>query len=460
MSDTPDNRQSDPAEPRHEHSITAALEMFARGQLTRDQVGELVRRRSRPRGESVQRRWVHDEPYLAAHVVQGQQVLLGTTLCSMAAQLASEEFGVRNLVLVEPVVVPPGASVDVVVQRDDADVSKLVGRFSISGGAQRVTMTAELGDMDDGGRATEPMVVDTFTGTSDRTLSADEIRAVPLLSRAPVLDCVSRVWIRGDEALGRLQLRPEAIAAEGELAVHPALLDGGFVVGGTLVDPAVLTPSDGATWVTMAVRAMRGTGSTLPNACWCRASSVRVTDQLITMDLRFHDDEGRCVLEVDGMTLRRIGGAPTAHRGHWGGPRAALQGVGCVGRDRALLRDRGRATDARHGRGSGRPGQLHGAGGGLRPDDCHDGCSGGRPGSRVVPHLVLRVSHHRRAQRGPGGPARRGPIRSSRSLNGRDPRRPSCPSATGTLRSSGWMDASPVRPTCGPSGSTCVPATT
>lgn len=312
MSDTPDNRQSDPAEPRHEHSITAALEMFARGQLTRDQVGELVRRRSRPRGESVQRRWVHDEPYLAAHVVQGQQVLLGTTLCSMAAQLASEEFGVRNLVLVEPVVVPPGASVDVVVQRDDADVSKLVGRFSISGRAQRVTMTAELGDMDDGGRATEPMVVDTFTGTSDRTLSADEIRAVPLLSRAPVLDCVSRVWIRGDEALGRLQLRPEAIAAEGELAVHPALLDGGFVVGGTLVDPAVLTPSDGSTWVTMAVRAMRGTGSTLPNACWCRASSVRVTDQLITMDLRFHDDEGRCVLEVDGMTLRRIGGAPTS----------------------------------------------------------------------------------------------------------------------------------------------------
>ena len=50
-------------------------------------------------------------------------------------------------------------------------------------------------------------------------------------------------------------------------------------------------------------------------------------------------------------------------------------------------------------------------------------CAKEAVGKAMLTGLTVPLSHHRRAQRGPGGPARRGPIRSSRSLNGRDPRR-------------------------------------
>ena len=134
MRDDLENQKASTTAPQSRTSLSDVLKAFSRGEFTREQVMEVLKGQSAHIDRaSVERRWRHDEPFLAAHIVQGQQVLLGTTLCSMAAQIPVRDvIGLRNLVLIEPVVVPEGRTAEVLVRPDEKDPRKVFGRYSIS----------------------------------------------------------------------------------------------------------------------------------------------------------------------------------------------------------------------------------------------------------------------------------------------------------------------------------------
>ncbi|MBM0279278.1 polyketide synthase dehydratase domain-containing protein, partial [Micromonospora tarensis] len=282
--------------------IRAVLAEFRAGRLSRDEVRALLE--STP--ATVVRSFRYDEPYLRAHQVFGRQVLLGVTHCALAVELTragDTSRHLRGLTFHEPVVLDPGEATEVTVAVAERDGRRVVESRYRAAAASRLSVTAELRD---GDRLAELPTLDLDGLRTGHSRDGGQLAANPLLAREPALRCVEQVWVGDGESLGRLRLTADARAALSGLAVHPVLLDGGFVTGAAAVDEAILLPpGTPGMWIPVAIAAVHGSGP-LPEVCYCRARVRRADAHALTMDLVLADESGRPLLAVDGFTFRHV----------------------------------------------------------------------------------------------------------------------------------------------------------
>jgi acyl transferase domain-containing protein/acyl carrier protein len=144
--------------------------------------------------------------------------------------------------------------------------------------------------------ATEIEPAEFYAGFQARGIDyGPTFRSIASISRGP------------NEAIARLSAA-EAVAQERErYIVHPAFLDAAFqVLGAALSNTSVAAQGD--LFLPVAIGRLQVT-SAVPSEVWSYARLRPVTsDDTLTADLKWFDDEGRTVLEVEGVTVRRARG--------------------------------------------------------------------------------------------------------------------------------------------------------
>ena len=271
-------------------------------------------RRDGPGGEtSFETTLYADDPgWLSGHRVFGEVVAPGALYAAQAlAALAEtgkgaglEDFQIRRPLVLSgeegrTVQVSLGPDGDWRVASREGDGSGTKPRTGLdSGAALRWEVHAE-------GRAGaapagEARGLETMPGAGEE--EAPEVVYRRLAARGieheGVFRCLRRVWRGAEEALGEVELPPEA-GGEG-LGVHPALLDGCFQVLAGLLERG---DRSGA-WLPFGWERLWLRGR-LPERLLCRARMRRREGELREADLDFFGMEGEPLGGVEGFTLRR-----------------------------------------------------------------------------------------------------------------------------------------------------------
>ena len=119
----------------------------------------------------------------------------------------------------------------------------------------------------------------------------------------PLFQGIEQLWKGEGQSLGRLALA-EALVADGDYLLHPALLDACFQVVGAIL----LEGEEKNTYMPVSVDAMRLHGRCGATG-WGHAAVRQVqhgADGVAVADLRLLDESGRIMAEIQGMRLRRV----------------------------------------------------------------------------------------------------------------------------------------------------------
>ncbi|UCH94145.1 MAG: SDR family NAD(P)-dependent oxidoreductase [Candidatus Aminicenantes bacterium] len=270
------------------------------------------------------KKFTYNEPYLRAHILFGQQVLLGVTHCSMAIEAARSfcpgvDHGnreslihIHKFVFHQPVVVYPGEAVEVgiEVEKRESDDDRVFFRniFKKSPGVDfTVSTTGEYVF----GSEYQPCSIDIpgFRDHSDKFISSREIFQKELWQRPGVLQTVGDVYIRGSEVLGEMVLKPGVKDITDPYVVHPVLLDGGFIVSVSDLSDELLHPGDGqGMWIPFMIKDIfvRGPVSGY-DGCVCLGKVVNVNSNALTVDYTIGDETGQVWLAVKEFTFKYAG---------------------------------------------------------------------------------------------------------------------------------------------------------
>lgn len=250
--------------------------------------------------------WVADE-----HRVNGTAVLPGTghlELLLSALRLAAPDettVGLRDVVLLSPLVVPDDAvvTVKVTITEPDARGRRTVRLESDGGHGHGWTAHSEAEVVSDvATRAPARLdlaAVAARCGLDGADPLASPRRHAQLGSR---WDCVVEARLGDGESFGRLALHNGAVHDADAWTTHPGLVDVATALGvllGQWDDPQRLYVPTGYESVTshaplpasVAVHAVRAAAS---------------SDEMLVVDFVVADDDGRVLIEVDGLGLRPI----------------------------------------------------------------------------------------------------------------------------------------------------------
>ena len=258
-------------------------------------------------------------PFLADHCVYGNVVVPAAAYLEMGLAAAAQTLGsgphvVENVVVSEPLVLVPGSErpVQLIVTPQDGE-PKHFQVFSRAGGADseaerwHVHAAGTLRNVAEGDPSgSAPEALSAIRERCSKTIAVagyyDALRESGI-DYGPRFQAIAELWSGQGEALGRLTLPP---ALEGDVdayGLHPVLLDAGFQVLGA-TDAAESQKRDAEhVYLPVGLDRLRGGGR---RPVWAHARTRSETGaETLTADIRFLDEAGELVGEVDGLHLRR-----------------------------------------------------------------------------------------------------------------------------------------------------------
>ncbi|XXX76160.1 type I polyketide synthase [Sorangium sp. So ce134] len=260
-------------------------------------------------------------PYLAEHRVQGQAVFPGAGYVEMALAAAAERWGssepwLEDVTFEQLLVLPAdGQPLMQVVLTDEDDDGAWVQVASRAEDGQRWTRHARA-RLRRGPGLPQPEPANAPEPASASPSALQQRLASPQpaaefyarvrqaqIEYGPAFQGLEQVWSGDGEALGRLRL-PEGLDPQGYL-VHPALLDACLQLS------AALFAGSTDTFVPIGLERVQLRAPT-PTQGWVvatrRAQSGADTGER-RCDVRLVDDQGRPLLALEGLRLRRLEGS-------------------------------------------------------------------------------------------------------------------------------------------------------
>ena len=271
-------------------------------------------------------------PYLADHQVQGSVIFPGAGYIELALAAAGEVFGagahyVENVNLHQALFLDP----------QDAPLVQVVVSPEVGGRSAFQVFHQAKTDPAHGGKPSAGWTLNA-EGSIRRATAADPSLSpksvAPILKSGAALDedldrqectrrllvrgleygpafrCCERTWRSDGEAVSDLRM-PEVVTADVErYHVHPALLDACIQVIGATV-PGDWAPEDsGETFLPVGMRRMRVLGKAhgpLVAHARTRLEDVGPERERVEGDLTLCDEQGRVLLQLEGVQLRRVG---------------------------------------------------------------------------------------------------------------------------------------------------------
>jgi len=271
-------------------------------------------------------------PYLVDHRVRGSMVLPASAYVEMALAAAEQVFGagphaLENVSFQKALFLPEQGTCRVQLVITAGAPGQAAFRLLSHGASANgktglstvhatgtIRLDESMDSAESAGNGTSPAGI---RDRCDHAVSADDhYRAMQArgLQYGPTFQAVEEISRKNGEAIGRLRLHGDLSAELSAYKVHPALLDGCFQVLATMLpDDAPNAGRD--TWLPIGVTRVRLNGSTVGGA-WGHAVIETDHDEpgVLRGDVCLVDEQGRKVLEVSGMSLQRLEGAPTAEK--------------------------------------------------------------------------------------------------------------------------------------------------
>jgi len=264
-------------------------------------------------------------PFLADHRVRGLVIVPGAALLEMASAAAEEVLGpsvLEDVVIQEALVLPPEGAriVQLVVFGEERERRsfRIISLEPVQDGGQDgwrlhasgLARAAGASDGDPGpaalaslrARCADPMDV----GEYYRWLADAGIEL------GPALQGLEELWQGAGEALARIRV-PQATAASPRYGIDPTLLDAGLSTLGA----ALPRRGPGEAYVPMAVesfRRRRRAGASLWSHARLRQGADPGRDVMVA-DVTLLDADGRVVVELVGLQLKRVGDRLLAQSG-------------------------------------------------------------------------------------------------------------------------------------------------
>ncbi len=256
--------------------------------------------------------------YVADHRVQGQVVFPGAGYVEMALAAASEVFGEAPFVLEE-------LSFEWMLALSETQQRRVqVSLVDESG--HRASLSVASHDDEQGNWVRHARATAREAGEEMEQLSEPprltlercptEVSGAEHYARmearhiqyGPAFQGVERIWVGTDEVVGRVRL-PEAAGDASAYRVHPALLDACFQIG------AELLGEGDETFVPVEIAHLHLHHQRSWREAWVRATRSTVAPGAggrATVDLAVIDDEGRLLLQVEGLQAQRLAQAAAA----------------------------------------------------------------------------------------------------------------------------------------------------
>jgi amino acid adenylation domain-containing protein/non-ribosomal peptide synthase protein (TIGR01720 family) len=265
-------------------------------------------------------------PYLRDHRVQGSVVVPGAAYLEMALAAATEVFG-EGIHALENVAFQQAFF----LSDQQAHVVELILSPEVSNRAPFQVFQAPAGGMDprapwishaggticrargeDAAPAPWHANLDEIRAACTEELSQDEsYRRLSErgLDYGPAFQCTRRLWKRRGEVVCRMLLPPLLEADRAKYHIHPALLDTCLqAVAGTIPEEFI-APGSGETYLPTFVK--RLCVYTRPEGeLWAHARLLtdyaKEGNEVLEGDVQLHDAQGHVVLEMTGLTFRRL----------------------------------------------------------------------------------------------------------------------------------------------------------
>ncbi|MFC0039499.1 non-ribosomal peptide synthetase [Actinomadura rayongensis] len=256
-----------------------------------------------------------ENPLVGGHVVYGEPFLPGVGHVELVLEVLARnglplaEAGLRSLVILEPLVVRPGAPVTVTLAGSPAPAGgvRVEVRGRAAGAAEVLHATA----------VAEPSTAGPLPGRLD--LPADAPADIPMdeiyawcrehdLVHSGMMKPTGTVRRTPGSWVAEVRLTEDQRSGAHRFLFHPALFEAGLlgagVAAGMLYDGA---DEPGGLYLPLAFESFRATAP-LGDRCYVEvpADAVHRDDELIRMPLTFFDAEGRPVARLDRFVAKRV----------------------------------------------------------------------------------------------------------------------------------------------------------
>ncbi|MCW5583945.1 MAG: polyketide synthase dehydratase domain-containing protein, partial [Gammaproteobacteria bacterium] len=239
----------------------------------------------------------YNEPYLADHLVQQRQIILGVTYASLALS-HSGISGIKNLLFIEPVAL------------DENNHSITFSLYSNQQGKFQVFS-----------HSNKPIAEGIYLYGSNQPLPSydlqklqqDILRTVEGQSlyqlereviHGPSLQTLMKVYVHTDYCLAELMLT-EAMKQDSRSypIVHPALLDGALVAG--MTSELGFALSDNNIFLPFMIKEIQ-IYQPVPSVCYSFSKRIKQNVEMIEIDFSLLDVNGQVCLTVTGFVCKRL----------------------------------------------------------------------------------------------------------------------------------------------------------
>lgn len=246
-----------------------------------------------------------DMPYILAHTVFDEPVILGVTYIAHFFQwiknngICVEEGCLNNVFFHEPVVVTDRENITFkTTYRNKNSMPVLVESYEKAGKSITVA-TAGYTDKTTVKSLTEDW--NYIVNHADHVVSGDHIYSYKWrydVKYAKVLQSVDKLYLKGDIAVGKLKLQPDISRMPYE--VNPGLLDAAMICGLYAflenVKESYIPYMIKSVWV----------NNTLSDDCYCICKKNTCNDEFLYMDITIIDEEGNRLCVIEDFISKRV----------------------------------------------------------------------------------------------------------------------------------------------------------
>lgn len=247
-------------------------------------------------------------PVLDHHRVFGRAVLPGLAYVDLLYQLAAaglgvdhREFALRKLTIHSPLALDVGAGIDLAFRFEAVEAGWDVGIGTAGAVRQTPFATAQL--RREPIRHEEFLDIPRFVGAASHVVAMDTIYAAARgrgLVHSGLMVASGEVHVLGRDRLVRLLTDDDE--GNAGLLFHPGLID-----GAAMATDSLRGADDTDLYLPLCYDAFT-CSAPLGAECWAliRGDSVRSANDIHTLDIAFHDADGRQIAALDGITSKRV----------------------------------------------------------------------------------------------------------------------------------------------------------
>ena len=260
----------------------------------------------------------NDPDFVADHVVFDLTVFPATgyiEIARAAARLLGHDSAVEELAIDEPLILDADVERDVQVVLASAQNGRSAFRvFSRAADARSDEPWSRHASGFTRPFADAPAVPDVSLDAA-RASCADPVDVPALyetlkehgINYGPLFRGMQQLWKGERQALGRLQMPARLVREKGYL-LHPAFLDAALQVMGA----AFVAPEDSSdqVFLPVGIQSVRVYAPVSTSVwSWARIHEAPASAQTMQVDVRWFDDDGRVLLELNGITVKRASAA-------------------------------------------------------------------------------------------------------------------------------------------------------